>query len=762
MVFSHSEHIPFPLEIRTHQMFTGLGAGNIGDELMMLGFLKLIQPREGSAMEVWNENSPAIPWFTEKYHYPSWLDDSKCEQYVLSSRAVLLVGGTPVSHLVGLDWPLRALKKRLLFCHDNRIPVHAVGIGVDHLNDTDAIKIFHEAFLQIKSWSVRSANCRHALMELGISENRIVIAADLAWLYEPEKDCTSWAMSQWKLLGVDFNRPLIGVNVVSEVWGNNTALYKNIALALDRIAISHHAQIAFICNEVRDGEYFDHAAAVSVMDMMEAPTIFLPNRYYHPDEMIGLLSHVDVSLSQRYHFTIQSVIAGTVPVSFARGQKLAVLIEELGMNSVGDMEKVNPDTICREVTDALERRDYWRSHLLQMKKHLRLRAMNNGCFIKQLSAAPVQPGYISATTGSSGLVSSARLASVDELESVSFQAFMAMINGLAAQWGLRVFTDWSKVWEYPWLWFNALFRINWQGKHLVDLGSEISPMPWFIALLGAKVTLIETDANLISVWEKLKDRLQVDIQWHIVNDEVLPLANISVDVLTSFSVIEHQLDKIRVVNEIDRVLKPGGLLAISYDICEPGSGMSFPEWNGAALTMQEFEAAIWSHPAFGNWRRPDWNIEDIPAFLAWHQQSAPHHRYVVGAAVLQKQSLEACCTVRFVSGWFDEESDASGSWRWSANRGTVELHCITDNTSHIEFELSSVPSDNSVQILFDGREIATVEVDWSGFHKPSAIVVDMQKGAHTLVFCSHKAPVTLPSDSRLLAFSIKNITVDSK
>ncbi|MEI6259944.1 MAG: polysaccharide pyruvyl transferase family protein [Deltaproteobacteria bacterium] len=532
MIFSHS--IPFPLQVHTHQMFTGLGAGNIGDELMMLGFLKLIKPCEGSAIEIWDASSPAIRWFPEKYRYLPWRDDSKCEQSVSSSQAVLLVGGTPVSHLAGLDWPLRALKRRLLFCHDSRIPVHAVGIGVDHLNDPDARKMFQDSFLPITSWTVRSANCCRALIALGVSDNRIVIASDLAWLYEPVKDCTAWALSQWKHLGVDFNRPLIGVNVVSEIWGKNSALYKNIALALDRIAESHHAQIAFMCNEVREGEYFDHAAALSVMDIMEAPAIFLPSCYYHPDEMIGHLAHVDVSLSQRYHFTIQSVIAGTVPVSFARGQKLAVLIEELGMNPVGDMDSVNPDTICRNVTDALERRDYWRWHLLQMKKHLRLRAMNNGCFIKQLSAAPVQPRYLSTTTEGYGIVS------------------------------------------------------------------------------------------------------------------------------------------------------------------------------------------------------------------------------------LQKQSLEERCTVQFESGWFDEEFDASGSWRWSDNLGTIELHCIKDNTVSIEFELGSVPLDNRVSISLNDQELEAFEVDWSGFQKISPIVVHLKKGVQTMAFCSHKPSVTLPSDSRPLAFSIKNFTIDSK
>jgi len=670
-----------------------------------------------------------------------------------------MVGGTPVSHLVGLDWPLKALKKRLMFCHENGIPVHAVGIGVDHLNDPDAVKMFEEAFLPVKSWSVRSANCRHSLMSLGVPENRIVVASDLAWLYEPEKDCRSWAMLQWQNLGIDFGRPLIGVNVVREVWGDNAEFYRQIALALDRSAENHNAQIAFMCNEVREGAYFDHAAARSVMESMKSPAVFLPNRYYHPDEMIGLLSLVNVSLSQRYHFTVQSVLAGTVPVSFARGEKLAVLIEELGMAAVADMDAADPDTICRHISDALERGDYWRNHLLQMKRHLRLRAANNGCFVKHLTECLVQPDCFSVAACGPSPSPSARLAAVNELESLGFQAFMAMINGLAAQWGLRVFTNWSKVWEYPWIWFNALYKINWQGKHFVDMGSEISPMPWLIALLGAKVTLIETDSQWIPVWKELKARLQVDLHWHIVTDENLPVSDASVDVVTSFSVIEHQPDKRKVIDEIDRVLKPGGILAISFDICEPDRGMSFPEWNGTALTMHEFETVIWRHPAFGNPYPPNWNLSDIPAFLSWHQMSAPHHRYVVGAAVLQKPDIEAPYTVRFLSGWFDQESDETGFWRWSDNQGIIELECNKDVLLELQFELSSIPPENCVEISLDDRLIAEMQIDWFGFKKISPFTVELQKGVHRLKFISVKPPVKLSTDARMLTFSIKNFII---
>jgi len=231
-----------------------------------------------------------------------------------------------------------------------------------------------------------------------------------------------------------------------------------------------------------------------------------------------------------------------------------------------------------------------------------------------------------------------RLASVSELESAEFQAFMRECNAFAAKHELRQFTNWSKVWEYPWLFTHGLDQIDWRGKRVLDFGSEISPIPWMLASLGANVTLIEADSQWIPRWEKLRAELSVNINWQIVSGEALPIADATIDVVTSFSVIEHQPDKIKAASEIARVLKPGSPVFISFDICEPDLGMTFPAWNGRAMTMAEFERELWAHPAFANPQTPiHWNLDDIPAFKAWHLQSAAHHNYVTGAAVLIKR-----------------------------------------------------------------------------------------------------------------------------
>lgn len=228
----------------------------------------------------------------------------------------------------------------------------------------------------------------------------------------------------------------------------------------------------------------------------------------------------------------------------------------------------------------------------------------------------------------------ARLASVGEMRSPRFRVFMDELNAFARPHGLREMTTWSKVWEYPWLWFNALGRIDWRGKRVIDLGSELSPMPWKLATLGAEVLLVETDDRWIPVWERAREALGLDVRWAITGSERIDAPTGWADTIVSFSVIEHQPDKRRAIDEAARVLKPGGVFALSFDVCEPERGMSFPEWNGAALTMAEFERDIWRHPAFDPGEAPAWNTGDIADFLAWHRTTAPHHNYIAGAATL--------------------------------------------------------------------------------------------------------------------------------
>jgi 2-polyprenyl-3-methyl-5-hydroxy-6-metoxy-1,4-benzoquinol methylase len=234
------------------------------------------------------------------------------------------------------------------------------------------------------------------------------------------------------------------------------------------------------------------------------------------------------------------------------------------------------------------------------------------------------------------VVPQVRIANVEELQSDGFTRFVSWINSFAGPAGLRVLPDGATHWEYPWLWFHALGKIHWPGKYLIDVGSAGSALPWILAMLGARVTLIESDAQWIPVWKKLRDGLGVQLDWQIVSDLMAPLPNADADVLTSLSALERHTDKAAAIDHYARLLRPSGLLVMAFGVGE--AGMHFPPWFGAAVTMQEFGSLVWGHPAFGGQSPPAWNSADIPAFRWWHLHTHEHRDYVTGGAILRRAS----------------------------------------------------------------------------------------------------------------------------
>ncbi len=233
-----------------------------------------------------------------------------------------------------------------------------------------------------------------------------------------------------------------------------------------------------------------------------------------------------------------------------------------------------------------------------------------------------------------------QLANLSELRSNRWQQVMRVVNDLARTRyvDLQEYTTYSRVWEYPWVWFQ-LESLKGNGLRVLDIGSERSPFPWFLATQGFDVVVSDISPNYWRVWQRASRQLDVSVRKHIVNAQELDLRTASVDVYLSVSVIEHVPDKAKVIAEAARVLRPGGLLVMTFDVCEPDIGMSFPEWNGWALTMREFDDLFQNSPWFESGLAGlSWNANDIPDYLAWNRTTAPWHNYVTGAATVYRSN----------------------------------------------------------------------------------------------------------------------------
>lgn len=364
------------------QISTGLGAGNIGDELMAEAFWQLIAPELRLEVALFPEASKRRTPYPQNHRYRpvDWQGNENAEVILPG----LLVGGTPVADAEGTHFPLDFLARRLRCFHEAGLPVDAVGVGVETLTTAEGWELFKEAFLPVRSWSVRSEACRQRLLALGCAAEAVHVGADWAWLFRPDRDLRGWVEEQWQSCGLKPGEPLVLVNVVHMNWQHCDAARRAIAQALNRLARQGGYRIGVFCNEIRDGEFFDAAAARALATYLEREPVFMPRLYWAPDEAVALIGRAELTLGQRYHFALQSVLAGTLPVTIPRGDKQRDLAADAGIRQVGSIRDVDADILFSALDEELSDRAARLAALAARRREMEWRAAGNLKFLRKL------------------------------------------------------------------------------------------------------------------------------------------------------------------------------------------------------------------------------------------------------------------------------------------------------------------------------------------------------------------------------------------
>jgi len=599
--------------------FDFYGAGNVGDDLMLAGFLEVVRSRTRNVRLV---GSSALGLDCQQRRFPEidWLAPGSFAEAAADpdpSDAWLGVGGTPFQHSVG-PWFLNWLERRAQQIERfERRRLVGVGAEAELGNGAPGFERIAGLFERI---GVRDRHSARVLEHtLGVDSARLAIGSDLAHLALAE---LAWVAS---------TEPGLLVGLIPVADRGPSDLATEIARFVER-----RPSVGVACMETRELAGCERALAGAARSMLASPDtipVLWPD-YAHGSlaTLVEPVSRFETIISWRYHGVLVAAWLGRRVAAVARSSKVEALARELAI------PVRTPPVTASDLSELAEE--------AQIVPRARLEGLLDAAragaawALDDEPAEAPGPALPAARTDPVAAVAPAgpRLADLDELRSSEFTGFMGRLNRLAASHDLRQFTTWSKIWEYPWLWRNALASVDWDGTRIIDVGAEMSPLPWLLATLGARVTLIETDEQWIDRWERARRALRADVDWHIVSDESLPVAPGSVDVVTSLSVIEHQPDKRRAFDEVARVLRPGGVFALSFDICEPEMGMTFPEWNGRAMTMRECEKELLGRPSFQTGSpTPSWNTDSIPAFLEWHRTTSEHHNYVTGAAVLRRR-----------------------------------------------------------------------------------------------------------------------------
>ncbi|MBK5926777.1 bifunctional 2-polyprenyl-6-hydroxyphenol methylase/3-demethylubiquinol 3-O-methyltransferase UbiG [Rhodobaculum claviforme] len=106
-------------------------------------------------------------------------------------------------------------------------------------------------------------------------------------------------------------------------------------------------------------------------------------------------------------------------------------------------------------------------------------------------------------------------------------------------------------------WFDR--HIDWRDRAVLDLGCAGGFMAEALAERGAHVTGIDPAARAIAAARAHAEARGHDIAYDIGVGEALPYADAGFDAVVCVDVLEHVADLTRVLAEVARVLRPGGL-----------------------------------------------------------------------------------------------------------------------------------------------------------------------------------------------------------
>ena len=106
-------------------------------------------------------------------------------------------------------------------------------------------------------------------------------------------------------------------------------------------------------------------------------------------------------------------------------------------------------------------------------------------------------------------------------------------------------------------WFEK--HIDWAGKSVLDVGCAGGFMTEAIAEKGARVTGIDPANEAINAARAHAQGSGLEVSYIVGVGEELPYEDASFDAVVCVDVLEHVQDLDKVISEITRVLKPGGM-----------------------------------------------------------------------------------------------------------------------------------------------------------------------------------------------------------
>ena len=139
-----------------------------------------------------------------------------------------------------------------------------------------------------------------------------------------------------------------------------------------------------------------------------------------------------------------------------------------------------------------------------------------------------------------------------------------------SKWVKDPFLQWSRRWEYVFVAQKLSEWIREQAElvRVVDAGSGCTFFPFYFlqAHSDVEIECLDNDPTAGMALQHASATIGRGPMFHLENLECLDREDATVDAVYSVSVIEHTRNPMKVIDEINRVLKPGGIFVYTFDI----------------------------------------------------------------------------------------------------------------------------------------------------------------------------------------------------
>lgn len=149
------------------------------------------------------------------------------------------------------------------------------------------------------------------------------------------------------------------------------------------------------------------------------------------------------------------------------------------------------------------------------------------------------------------------------------------LRDYARRWVRDPLHQWSRQWEYPFVYSRAepcARAADGKQVNILDAGSGITFFPYYLESQFAhcRVHCCDIDETLAAMYEAVNRTMGSTVSFSAAALLHTPYPDGQFDLIYCISVLEHTADYAQIIAQLDRVMKPGGKLIVTFDISLDG------------------------------------------------------------------------------------------------------------------------------------------------------------------------------------------------